>query len=53
MRIYSVLLIVIMLLNESEKFKEMRGRWSIGNVVKMVKDKNQKKETKQEVENHV
>lgn len=52
MLIYSVVLIVIMLLNESEKFKEMRGRWSIANAIKILKNKKQKKAPK-EVENHV
>lgn len=52
MLIYSVVLIVIMLLNESEKFKEMRGRWSLANVAKMLKNKKQKK-TEKEAASHV
>ena len=41
---YSVLLIVIMLLNSSPKFAEMRGNWSIGSVVKLLKGKKKSKE---------
>lgn len=69
MLIYSVLLIIIMLLNESEKFKDLRGRWSIANVIKKLRGKNTggpqnpnggaqsaavvKDNAAQEVENHV
>ena len=41
---YSLLLIVIMLLNQSAKFAEMKGRWSIGQVVRTIKDSRKKKE---------
>ena len=34
---YSVLLIVIMLLNASPKFAELKGCWSIGNILRMRK----------------
>jgi len=44
MLIYSVLLIVIMLLNSSPKFAEMKGNWSIGSVVKLAKNKKKSKE---------
>jgi len=36
---YSVLLIVIMLLNASPKFNELKGRWSFGNLVKLLRRK--------------
>lgn len=45
---YSILLIVIMLLNSSPKFAEMKGQWSIGNIVKMVKNKNKKEAAENE-----
>lgn len=41
---YSILLIVIMLLNSSPKFAEMRGNWSIGNVMKLLKGRKKSKE---------
>lgn len=43
---YSVLLIVIMLLNASPKFAELKGRWSIGNAVRFFKNRK-KKEAKE------
>lgn len=52
MLIYSVLLIVIMLLGESEKFRDLRGRWSIPNVVKKLRESKKNKPAK-EVEQHV
>ncbi len=52
MLIYSVLLIVIMLLGESEKFRDLRGRWSIPNVVKKLRE-NKKNNPAEEVEQHV
>lgn len=45
---YSVLLIVIMLLNSSPKFAEMKGQWSIGNIIKMIKNKNKKEAAENE-----
>lgn len=42
MLLYSVLLIVMMLLNSSPKFAELKGQWSIGNVVRLVRGKNKK-----------
>jgi len=44
---YSVLLIVIMLLNASPKFAELKGRWSIGNLIRHLR-----KNKAQEVANH-
>lgn len=41
---YSVLLIVIMLVNSSPKFAEMRGNWSIGSAVKLLKARKSDKE---------
>ena len=43
---YSVLLIVIMLLNASPKFAELKGRWSVGNILRMRKA-NKEKEGKE------
>lgn len=40
---YSVLLIVIMLINSSPKFAEMRGNWSIGNAVRYFKKSTEKR----------
>ena len=39
MLLYSILLIVIMLLNSSPKFAELKGRWSIKNVITYFKAK--------------
>lgn len=39
MLLYSVLLIVIMLLNASPRFKELKGRWSIPNIISFVMNK--------------
>jgi branched-chain amino acid transport system permease protein len=39
MLLYSILLIVIMLLNSSPKFAELKGRWSIKNVIAFFKTK--------------
>jgi len=39
MLLYSILLIVIMLLNSSPKFAELKGRWSIKNVIGYLKKK--------------
>ena len=39
---YSVLLIVIMLLNASPKFAELKGRWSVGNILRMRKANKEK-----------
>ena len=36
MLLYSVLLIIIMLLNASHKFRDFKGRWSIGNIGKAI-----------------
>ena len=41
---YSVLLIVIMLLNASPKFADLKGRWSIGNVIYFVANQKKQKE---------
>ena len=41
---YSVLLIVIMLLNSSPKFAELKGRWSIGNLIYVLGNNKKKKE---------
>ncbi len=41
---YSVLLIVIMLLNASPKFAELKGRWSIGNLLYVLGNDKKKKE---------
>ena len=41
---YSILLIVIMLLNASPKFAEMKGRWSIGSLPRLAGSKTKKKE---------
>ena len=41
---YSILLIVIMLLNASPKFAEMKGRWSIGSLLRLAGSKTKKKE---------
>ncbi len=43
---YSVLLIVIMLLNASPKFAELKGCWSVGNILRMRKA-NKEKEGKE------
>ena len=40
---YSVLLIVIMLVNSSPKFAEMRGNWSVGNAVRYFKKSSKKR----------
>lgn len=42
MLIYSILLIVIMLLNASPKFNDMKGRWSVKNIIKALKKNNDK-----------
>ncbi len=39
MLLYSILLIVIMLLNASPRFKELKGRWSIPNIAAYIKKK--------------
>lgn len=39
MLIYSILLIAIMLLNASPRFAELKGRWSIPNIIRAVKKK--------------
>ena len=44
MLVYSILLIVIMLLNASPKFAEMKGRWSIGSLLRLAGSKTKKKE---------
>jgi len=41
---YSVLLIVIMLLNASPAFAELKGRWSIGNVIYFLGNRKKQKE---------
>ena len=41
---YSILLIVIMLLNASPKFAEMKGRWSIGSLLRLAGSTTKKKE---------
>ena len=41
---YSVLLIVIMLLNASPKFAELKGRWSIGNIIYFLGNHKKEKE---------
>ena len=41
---YSVLLILIMLLNASPKFAELKGRWSIGNLIYVLGNQKKKKE---------
>ena len=41
---YSVLLIVIMLLNSSPKFAELKGRWSIGNLIYFLGNRKKQKE---------
>ncbi len=40
MLVYSVLLIVIMILNASPKFAELKGRWSIRNFAKLLQKKD-------------
>lgn len=40
MLVYSVLLIVIMILNASPKFAELKGRWSVRNFVKLLQKKD-------------
>ncbi len=42
MLIYSILLIVIMLLNASPKFAEIKGQWSIKNFVRLIKRRKNK-----------
>ena len=44
MLVYSILLIVIMLLNASPKFAEMKGRWSVGSLLRLAGSKTKKKE---------
>ncbi len=39
MLLYSVLLIVIMLLNSSPKFAELKGRWSVKNLIAFIQKK--------------
>lgn len=41
MLVYSVLLIVIMILNASPKFAELKGRWSIRNFVNLLRKKKE------------
>ena len=41
---YSVLLIAIMLLNASPKFADLKGRWSIGNLIYVLGNNKKKKE---------
>lgn len=41
---YSVLLIVIMLLNSSPRFAELKGRWSVGNVIYVLGNHRKMKE---------
>ena len=41
---YSVVLIAIMLLNSSPKFQELKGNISIGNLVKLLKNRKKKEE---------
>ena len=41
---YSVVLIAIMLLNSSPKFQELKGNVSIGNLVKLLKNRKKKEE---------
>ena len=41
---YSVLLIAIMLLNASPKFADLKGRWSIGNLLYVLGNNKKKKE---------
>lgn len=50
MLVYSVLLIVIMILNASPKFADMKGRWSIPAIIGRAKSK---KALKKEVASHV
>lgn len=45
---YSVLLIVIMLLNSSPKFAELKGRWSIGNLLYVLGNNKKKKEAEKQ-----
>jgi len=44
---YSVLLIVIMLLNSSPKFAELKGRWSLSNLIFVLRNNKKKKEAEQ------
>ena len=44
MLLYSILLIIIMLLNASPKFVELKGRYSIGNIIRQAISKEQSKE---------
>lgn len=44
---YSILLIVIMLLNSSPKFAELKGRWSISNLIFVLRSNKKKKEAEE------
>ncbi|MEA4964598.1 MAG: branched-chain amino acid ABC transporter permease [Oscillospiraceae bacterium] len=44
MLLYSILLIIIMLLNASPKFAELKGRWSIGAALRLARAKKPKEE---------
>lgn len=44
---YSILLIVIMLLNSSPKFAELKGRWSLSNLIFVLRNNKKKKEAEQ------
>ena len=39
---YSILLILIMLLNANPRFKEMKGRWNWKNIWKLIKERREK-----------
>ncbi len=41
---YSILLILIMLLNASPTFAELKGRWSVGNLIRFIKNRKSGKE---------
>ncbi len=50
MLIYSILLIVIMLLNASPKFADMKGRWSPKAIVQTLRGRNADKKQEEEVQ---
>ena len=45
---YSVLLIVIMLLNASPAFAELKGRWSVGNIIYVLGNRKKQKEAEKQ-----
>ena len=45
---YSVLLIVIMLLNASPAFAELKGRWSVGNMIYVLGNRKKQKEAEKQ-----